>query len=353
MKKIMIIFLIIPILVFGETVSDQLKKSGYEKVMESLEKSSQRSIRYKSIYPDGAENKENEADKLYGDDYVIRDINEMDDTLKDRVVMYHPTIEGNSMFGLTGLINTVSAKCLKKGEYSIGGKFSYYKIKKSKDKEIEFGAGEKADANSFFITAAMGVSDNFEIGYVLPVHSYEIIDDNLYPYDEKESGVGDVSLRGKFSFPFGVDRGYLAAGFGITLPSGNDEKMSPTGVTGEPALEVFGAVSSQFGLINGHINLMYSFTGNGDDSTKPYHYNDDKFTFNVGLDYSRNEIITLMLEVNGEDWGAYGDRADLVAGVRAKIGERFNAMLGFPLSIHNSQYYGYDFKMIAGGEYKF
>jgi hypothetical protein len=254
---------------------------------------------------------------------------------------------------LTGLINTISARTLKKGQYLIGAKYLYSKIVRSNGDELDLTGGEKADLSSIYINAAMGVSNNFEVGYTLPVHTLEIQDDVLFPYNEKESGVGDVALRGKFSFPFGNEKGSAAFGFGVKLPSGNDEKLAPAQVTGEPDFEIFGAVSSQFGLINGHVNIGYSFTGNGDDVTKPFTFNDDRFTFNAGLEYSKNDFITIILEINGEDWGAFGDKADIVAGVRAKMGEKIQGVLAFPISMTNEQYYGYDFKLIMGWDYRF
>jgi hypothetical protein len=341
------------------SVDEQLKKSGFSQILNTMAEDKAKAVRFKSIYPEGdTSGKVEEADKLYGEDYVIKDVNDMQDAFKDKVIMYHPTLTGNSILGLTGLINTISAKTLKKGQYAIGGKYVYYKVTKSQDVDIQFDAGEKATFSSFYVNAAMGVSDNFEVGYVLPIHSFEVIDpdndNNLYPYNAKESGAGDVSLRGKFSFPFGNENGYAAAGFGIKLPSGNDDKMSPAGATGEPDFEIFGALSSQFGLLNGHMNIMYSFTGNGDNTgPNPFTYNDDKFTFNIGLDYSKSEMVTLMLEINGEDWGAFGDRADLVAGVRAKMGKKMHGLIAFSLGIHNGQYYGYKSKLILGGSYRF
>lgn len=351
----MLIIILSSILCFGDTVDEQLKKSGYNALREVIEQDKAKSIRYKSIYPEGdLKEKKAPADEIYGDDYVIKDIKDAEEVFKDKVIKYYPGLMGNSISGLTGLVNTISARTLKKGEYLIGGKFDYRKIKKSGGNDLDIGDGEKASITSFYVNAAMGVSQNFEIGYTLPVHSFDIKDDVLYPYNDKESGVGDVALRGKFSFPFGNEKGSAALGFGIKLPSGNEEKMAPGGVTGESDFEIFGAVSSQFGLLNGHINLMYSFTGNGDSTTgTPFTFNDDKFTFNVGVDYSRNENITLMFEINGEDWGAYGDRADLIAGIRAKVGKKMRGMIAIPISITNEQYYGYDFKLMAGWSYRF
>ncbi|PLX17802.1 MAG: hypothetical protein C0601_06280 [Candidatus Muiribacterium halophilum] len=354
MKRILILFLIITVMLLADSVDEQLKQSGYKNVLESLHQDKQTNVRYRSVYPDeNRDSKKTVADQIYGDDYVIRSADEDGSTLKDRIVMYYPAIQGPSLLVLTGLVNTVSARSLKKGSYSIGGRFIYSKITKSKGTDIDFQEGEKAEVTSFYVNAAMGVSDNFEIGYMLPVHKLEVIDDNLYPYNASESGAGDVAIRGKFSFPFNNDMGNAAVGFGVKLPSGNDEKLSPTGVTGEPDLEVLGAVSGKFGTMTGHINLIYSFTGNGDVPNKPFTFSDDKFTFNVGIDYSKNENVSLMMEINGEDWGSFGDRADLVAGVRAKMGEKLNGEIAFPLSIHNNQYYGYDFKLIVGASYTF
>jgi hypothetical protein len=355
MKKILLLscFLVLyTTFSFGNQTEEQLKKSGYSSVLGALEESKEKNVRFRSIYPDNTE-KTREADKLYGSDYVIKDIADVKDMYKDRVIMYYPGVIGNSMMGLTGLTNTIRADSLKKGSYAIGGKYVYSKIQRKNGDDIDFADGEKAEVSSFYVTAAMGVTNNFEIGYSLPVHSFQIKQADLYPYDMDDSGVGDVALRAKFSFPFGNEGGYAGLGFGVKLPSGNDEKMSPAGVTGEPDIEIIGMASSKFGLINGHVNLIYAFTGNSDTPGTPFTYNDNKFTFNVGLDYSKSDFVTLMLEINAEDWGAYGNRADFVPGVRGRIVDKFNGEIAFPITIHNSQYYGYKFKMIMGLSYQF
>ncbi|MGM0608064.1 MAG: hypothetical protein ACQESP_06575 [Candidatus Muiribacteriota bacterium] len=353
-KNVLILFIFFFVIVIYcendlDKVSDQLIQSGYSTILKNIEETR---TRYKSIYPDG-QPKEHAADNIYGDDYVIKDIDDVDDGFKDKVIMYYPAVTGNTLRGLTGLVNTIAAGGLKKGEYAIGGKLVMSKIQKSNGDKIDFASGEKADISSFYTTAAMGVSDNFEVGYSLPMSSFTINSSDLYPYDVNESGVGDVALRGKFSFPFGNEDGYAGLGFGVKLPSGNDEKMSPAGATGEPEIEILALASSKFGLINGHFNLIYSFTGSKDDNNKPYTYNDNRFLFNLGLDYSRNEIVTLMLEITAEDWGAYGNRADFVPGVRAKIDENISAEIAFPISITNEQYYGYNYKMLMGMAYTF
>ena len=92
----------------------------------------------------------------------------------------------------------------------------------------------------------------------------EIDDDSVSGEPRKESGFGDVTLRGEYYLRLGTNTSpWIIGQLRVTLPTGDEEKGLGTGTTD---VEVGLGFIQRFGRINGLADVGYTFVGSyGDD----------------------------------------------------------------------------------------
>jgi hypothetical protein len=206
-------------------------------------------------------------------------------------------------------------------------------------------SGESGDMLELPIFFNYAVTDDLEIVYTIPVIDYTVKSRILWTRDISESGSGDSTLGFKyriFDNPKYQMRG--AFGLGFKFPTGNDDKGLGTGKTD---FEIYTAFSKNFEKIVAHLNLGYVMTG--DPNTQFYPDGlADKFYYNIGIEYPHNHNVTVMAEVNGEDWGAEGLKVDVTPGIRYTPTENFALEVGVPIAVTNDQRYGYNYRLIVG-----
>ncbi len=245
--------------------------------------------------------------------------------------------------GLTGLINTTSADVSKSGSFKMGFHSSWFTLDRVYDRVLA--SGESGDMLELPIFFNYAVTDDLEIVYNIPVVDYTIKSRILWTRDISESGAGDSTLAFKyrvFDNPKYQMRG--AFGLGFKFPTGNDDKGLGTGKTD---FEIYTAFSKNFEKIVAHLNLGYVMTG--DPNTQFYPDGlADKFYYNIGIEYPHSHNVTVMAEVNGEDWGAEGLRVDVTPGLRYTPTENFALEVGVPIAITNDQRYGYNYRLVLG-----
>jgi hypothetical protein len=245
--------------------------------------------------------------------------------------------------GLTGLIHTTSADVSKSGSFKMGFHSSWFDLDRVYDRVLASGeSGDMLDLPIFFNYA---VTDDLEIAYTIPVKDYTIKSRILWTRDISESGTGDSKLAFKYKMfdnPKYQMRG--AFGLGFKFPTGNDDKGLGTGKTD---FEIYTAFSKNFEKIVAHLNLGYIMTG--DPNTQFYPDGlADKFYYNIGIEYPHTHNVTVMAEVNGEDWGAEGIKVDVTPGLRYTPTENFAFEVGVPIAITNDQRYGYNYRLVFG-----
>lgn len=343
--------LLSPVVASGD-LEHVLKESGYTTLKDFLHQKRTGVIRERSVYPeDGNALAPREADKLYPPHVIIATPEDAPYPTEE-VLMYYPGIIGNTTSGLTGLFSTVTANTVPKGHYTIGGHLDYYRITKTYGEKINFSSDEDALIRRFPFTATLGVVDGFEIGMVVPIVSWRVRTLALEPSNAQQTGVGDIELKAKYRVPLGDGSQGAAIGFGVKFPSGDDETLGLVGATGAPDMEIQGAISSQFGLINSHLNMGYVFTGDPSQRPgNPYQPNPNRSFFNIGFDYSRNEDVMLTLEISGENED--GSKVEFIPGIRSRIDDEMLLDFAMPVCLYNTQYLGYQFRMIFGAAYTF
>jgi len=360
MAKNYIVYILFLVLVFvfpisliaADSVKDQLKENGYSSVQDYFE--TRRTKKTTGIIPESGEEKKTlkEANKIYSDLYDITPAEEK--KIPDKIdIYYFPGILSPSFYGLTGLSETITANTLGKGKYRVGAKFQYKSIKKSFGDNIPFKTGEKAEIVSFPISATMGIVDNFEVGFNIPINSWDFNTPYLKPSNEKETSVGDATLLGKFRIPLNKESTTgMALVAGFRMPSGNNKKLDANDSSGQTDFTMLAVMSAKAGLANLHLNLGYTFTGNpGYDDTN--YFNDDKAIFRFGADFSKNEDTTVSFELAGEDWGKNGNKLEAIPGVKAMLRPDVSLEMYIPICIHNDEYYGYKFRVSSGITYSF
>lgn len=245
--------------------------------------------------------------------------------------------------GLTGLINTTSADVSKAGSFKMGFHSSWFTLDRVYDRVLA--SGESGDMMELPIFFNYAVTDDLEIVYTIPVIDYTIKSRILWTRDISESGSGDSNLGFKyriFDNPKYQMRG--AFGLGFKFPTGNDDKGLGTGKTD---FEIYTAFSKNFEKIVAHLNLGYIMTG--DPNTQFYPDGlADKFYYNIGIEYPHTHNVTVMAEVNGEDWGAEGMKVDVTPGLRYTPTENFALEVGVPIAVTNDQRYGYNYRLVLG-----
>ena len=245
--------------------------------------------------------------------------------------------------GLTGLIHTTSADVSKAGSFKMGFHSSWFTLDRVYDRVLA--SGESGDMLELPIFFNYAVTDDLEIVYTIPVIDYTIKSRILWTRDISESGAGDSNLGFKyriFDNPKYQMRG--AFGLGFKFPTGNDDKGLGTGKTD---FEIYTAFSKNFEKIVAHLNLGYIMTG--DPNTQFYPDGlADKFYYNIGIEYPHTQNVTVMAEVNGEDWGAEGMKVDVTPGLRYTPTENFALEVGVPIAVTNDQRYGYNYRLVLG-----
>ncbi len=245
--------------------------------------------------------------------------------------------------GLTGLIHTTAADVSKAGSFKMGFHSSWFTLDRVYDRVLA--SGESGDMLELPIFFNYAVTDDLEIVYTIPVIDYTIKSRILWTRDISESGAGDSNLGFKyrvFDNPKYQMRG--AFGLGFKFPTGNDDKGLGTGKTD---FEIYTAFSKNFEKIVAHLNLGYIMTG--DPNTQFYPDGlADKFYYNIGIEYPHTHNVTVMAEVNGEDWGAEGMKVDVTPGMRYTPTENFALEVGVPIAVTNDQRYGYNYRLVLG-----
>lgn len=178
--------------------------------------------------------------------------------------------------------------------------------------------GLDANASIFAFFATMGVTKNLDIGVAIPTinvslsgdatalvssFTFAAIDtanhhfgsDPLNPvlektrnYKETASGIGDLTVRVKYSFLQGAGFN-LAALLDVRLPTGNKEDFLGTGKTNA---RLIGILSRKFNDFTPHLNLGYEYRGAELDS--------DEFEFAAGFDHKLVSGLTFAIDILGE-----------------------------------------------------
>ena len=349
MKRILLLILIACVFdLFADSVEEQLNSAGFTDVKKYFET---RRVKKTTPVIDGnskASKTIKEVNKVYSDLYDITPAEEKE--IPEKVdIYYFPGLLSPSFYGLTGLSETITANTLGKGKYRVSGRFQYKKITKSFNKTIS----GKADVVSYPVDVTMGIIDNFEIGFSLPINSWDIDAAGIEPKKEKETAVGDPILLGKFRIPLDKKSSTgMALVAGFKFPSGDGKRLEADGSTGQTDFTMMAVMSSKMGLANAHVNIGYTFTGDPEFDDANY-FSDDKVIFRFGFDYSRNENITISLEFAGEDSGKNGTKMEIIPGARAMLTKDTMIDVSMPIDVHNSEYYGYKFRLSAGMNYLF
>ena len=248
-----------------------------------------------------------------------------------------------NMAGLTGLITTTSADVSKAGSFKMGFHSSWFNLDRVYDRVLASGeSGEILEMPIYFNYA---VTDDLEFAYMLPVLNHTIKSRILWSKDFRESGVGDSKLSFKYRvFDNAQYQMRGAFGIGFKFPTGSDQKGLGTGKTD---FEIYTAFSKNFERVVAHLNLGYVMTG--DPNTQFYPDGlADVFYYNIGLEYPHNHNVTIMTEVNGQDWGAEGLKVDVVPGLRYTPTENFAVDIAVPIAVTNDQRLGYNYRVVTG-----
>jgi len=237
----------------------------------------------------------------------------------------------------------VSADVSREGSFKMGFHSSWFNLDRVYDRVLSSGeSGELLELPLFF---NYSVTDDLEFAFQLPILNHTIKSRILWPVDYRESGVGDSKLS--FKYRVFDNSQYLmrgAFGLGFKFPTGSDDKGLGTGKTD---FEVFTAFSKNFERVIAHLHLGYCMTG---DPNTLYYPNGlaDYFYYNFGLEYPHTHNVTVMAEVNGQDWGAEGLRIDVTPSLRYTPTENFAFEVGVPIAVTNDQRYGYNYRLTFG-----
>lgn len=183
---------------------------------------------------------------------------------------------------------------------------------------IELSLGMDVNASIFALAATMGITSNFDIGVAIPVininlfgearaeifsHTLAINDtanhrfnadganpilETGVPYDESTTGLGDITIRLKYSFlrESSVD---LAALLDLRpIPGDEEDFMS----TGSPNMRFSWIMSKKIGSFTPHLNIAYDRRWDSHDS--------DEFEFMLGFDQKLAKGITFAAEILGD-----------------------------------------------------
>ena len=154
-----------------------------------------------------------------------------------------------------------------------------------------------------------GVTDRFDVSVVLPFNSVDVsatnvatlnrvatgVNPNIHFFEGGDrnqavfsdsgsaSGIGDITIRGKYNF-FRTTGGGLAAGFELRTPTGDEQDLLGLGT----AQAKFSFIAStDFGGFSPHFNVGYKISGD-----PPSSLNDVEFPRLVGVDAPTNPAVT-------------------------------------------------------------
>ncbi|MBQ3643255.1 MAG: transporter [Candidatus Riflebacteria bacterium] len=248
-----------------------------------------------------------------------------------------------NMTGYTGLIETISADVSKAGSFKMGFHSSWFDIDRVYDRTLS--NNESGDMLTIPLYFNYALTDDLEVVYNIPIVDYTIKSRILWRNDFSESGCGDSTLGFKYKIfdnPTYQTRGALGVAF--KFPTGSDDKGLGTG---ETDFTIFTAFSKNYERIVAHLNLGYTMTG--DPNTQFYPDGlADKFFYNIGIEYPHTHNVTVMAEVAGEDWGAEGNKVDIIPGLRYSPTENFSFEVAVPISVTNDQRFGYNYRLVLG-----
>lgn len=179
--------------------------------------------------------------------------------------------------------------------------------------------GLDVDASIFAFFATMGVTEKLDIGVAVPMVNIDMKGDAIatinsftfanlgkanhmfiggdtlrpilgetFDYNETASGIGDLTVRLKYSFLSGAGAN-LAALLDVRLPTGDETDFLGTGETN---VRLVGILSKKFGDFTPHLNLGYDYRGAELDS--------DEFEFAAGFDQKLLSGLTFALDILGE-----------------------------------------------------
>ena len=236
-----------------------------------------------------------------------------------------------SFTGLTGLVNTFAAYPLGENMFSTAFGMVYNKITRRDGERLK--NGEDADFWEFPMLMTYA-GENFEVAFKLPFESYDVFAPITYNFrDGSDSGMGDASLRLKFSSQ--NDEMASCLGLGAIFPTsdidiGNTEDNN--------AWEIFAGLSSKR-KEGGNIHLNGGYQA-GDGNT-----NHEGVFVNAGFDYSANESFTFMVEVNFYNRVNNGRSTDLTLGMRYHVKPGMSLTFAAPIALSNDMFFGYDYRL--------
>ncbi|MGM0601331.1 MAG: LysM peptidoglycan-binding domain-containing protein [Candidatus Rifleibacteriota bacterium] len=239
---------------------------------------------------------------------------------------YHVTFNG-----LTGLVNTFAAYPLGENVFSTAFGIIWNKIARREGNRLK--DGEDGDYWEFPMLMTYA-GESFEVAFKLPFESYDIFAPITYNFrDGSDSGMGDASLRLKFSSE--NDDMASCLGLGAIFPT-SDIDIGNT--ENDNAWEVFAGISSKKkDGGNFHVNGGYQA---GDGNTTH-----EGIFVNAGFEYDPNESFTFMGEINFYNRINSGRSTDLTLGMRYHVKEGMSLTLAAPIALSNDMFFGYDYRM--------
>ncbi len=172
------------------------------------------------------------------------------------------------------------------------------------------------DTAQFF--GSYGVTDRFDLGIAIPMVQAKLdvtaaqavqdlsgsgdhyfspgppaVTSQVVSNGDKASGLGDITLRGKYRF-FDNKTYAMAAAVDLRLPTGDEKNFLGTGVT---QAKLFFVGSAEFGKVAPHLNLGYTFS-HGTNDTLPNGL-PDEVDYAVGLDAAVHPRVTLTADLVG------------------------------------------------------
>jgi LysM repeat protein len=241
--------------------------------------------------------------------------------------------------GMTGLFHTMAGYPLGKGKFSTAFGVTWNKITRRDGHRLV--AGEDGDYWSFPIALTYS-AENFEVGMQMPFESYDVFAPITYNFrDGTDSGMGDVSLRLKFS----SQNENMASALGIAAIFPTNDRIIGNTETNN-AWEIFGAISTkrkEGG--NFHVNAGYQA---GDGNTAH-----EGVFFNVGFEYAANPSFTFIGEINTYNRINNGRSTDLTLGLRYHVKEGMAVSLAAPIALSNDMFFGYDYRLEGQMQYHY
>ena len=164
--------------------------------------------------------------------------------------------------------------------------------------------------------ATYGVMDNLDVGIAVPIVSVDLsasvvnrlfffdgdpfLDDLIFQGGGSATGIGDITVRGKYKL-LDLAGGGLAAAVDLRLPTGDEEEL--LGVPGTQT-EVFLIMSTAVGRIAPHFNVGYTFSSGedqiGDESNLIFFTGvkqPDEFNLTGGVDVAVTSQVTVAADV--------------------------------------------------------